>query len=62
MRMRMRMPSALSTLFEKSVSRQCQNISLYITDMFNIDHKEKLFVVKQGPFFICEISQTFLLL
>ena len=52
-----------------SSKRQCQKVPLSITDMFVMDHKEKVSFInrkivgdKTRTNFLCDVSQTFLLL
>ena len=63
-----RLRVTFNSLFEKS-QRQCQKVGLSMTDMFVIDHKEKLSLInhklvcdKTRTIFLCYLLQTFLLL
>ena len=63
-----RLRVTFNSLFEKS-QRQCQKVELSMTDMFVIDHKEKLSLInhklvcdKTRTIFLCYLLQTLLLL
>ena len=63
-----RLRVTFNSLFEKS-QRQCQKVGLSMTDMFVIDHKEKLSLInhklvcdKTRTIFLCYLLQTLLLL